>query len=72
MSSSKTLSCKGTLRQVFIFLRPRTTYPHYKLYTCIQYIIIHTGKGVGGGRVEPQRRLEGQQFTKLGRKYKHE
>jgi hypothetical protein len=31
-------------------------------------ILLHTGKG-GGGRVEPERRLEGQQFTKLGRKY---
>ncbi len=28
-------------------------------------ILIHTGKG---GRVEPERKLEGQQFTKLGRK----
>ncbi len=25
----------------------------------------------GGGRVEPERRLEGQQFPKVGRKYKH-
>ncbi len=24
----------------------------------------------GGGGVEPERRLEGQQFTKLGRKYR--
>jgi len=30
-------------------------------------ILIHTGKGVGG-RVEPERRLERQQLTKLGRK----
>ncbi len=27
MSSSKKISCKGTLRQVFICLRPRTPYP---------------------------------------------
>ncbi len=26
----------------------------------------------GGGRVEPERRLEGQQYTKLGRKYHHD
>jgi hypothetical protein len=26
----------------------------------------------GGGRVEPERRKEGQQFTKLGQKYKHD
>jgi hypothetical protein len=31
-------------------------------------ILIHTGKG-RMGRVEPERRLKGQQFTKLGRKY---
>jgi hypothetical protein len=28
-----------------------------------------TWKGEGGGRVEPETRLEGQQFTKMGRKY---
>jgi hypothetical protein len=31
-------------------------------------ILIHTGKG-RGGRVEPERRVEWQQFTKLGRQY---
>jgi hypothetical protein len=31
-------------------------------------MLIHTGKGGRGGRVELERRLEGQQFTKLGRK----
>ncbi len=35
----------------------------YTLYT--YSILIHTGKGVRGGRVEPERRLESQQFTKL-------
>ncbi len=30
-----------------------------------------TGKGEGG-RVEPERRSEGQQFTELGRKYQHD
>jgi hypothetical protein len=39
-------------------------------YSSIQYTI-HTGKGVGG-RVEPEIRLEGQQFTKLDRKYQHD
>jgi hypothetical protein len=29
---------------------------------------IHTGKGGGG---EPEKRLEGQQLRKLGRKYQH-
>ncbi len=42
---------------------PRATYWPYILY-------FDTGKG--GGRVEPERRLEGQQFTKLGRKYQHD
>ncbi len=35
------------------------------------YILIHTGKE-GGGRVEPERRLEEQQFKRLGRKYQHD
>jgi hypothetical protein len=38
----------------------------------LPYTFIHTGKGGGGGRVEPERRVEGQQFTKLGRKYHHD
>jgi hypothetical protein len=29
-------------------------------------------EGGGGGRVEPERRLEGQQFTKLSRKYQQD
>jgi hypothetical protein len=44
MSSSKKLTCKGTLRQVFICLRPRTPYTAYTpiplpytMYTCKQY-----------------------------------
>jgi hypothetical protein len=34
-------------------------------YTCIQYTYSHR-KGEEG-RIEPERRVEGQQFTKLGR-----
>ncbi len=70
------LTCKGTLRQVFICLRPPpivlTPPPSHTVY-CIRIysILIHTGKGGRGGRDEPERRLEGQQFTKLGRKYQH-
>ncbi len=44
----KKKTCKGTLRQVFICLWPRTPYsppPAYTLYTCI----IHRGMGRGGG-----------------------
>ncbi len=38
---------------------------------CLYMLYFDTGKGGGGWRVEPERRLrvEGQQFTKLGRKY---
>jgi hypothetical protein len=37
---------------------------------CLYILYFDTGKGEGGrGGVEPERRLEGQQFTKLGRKY---
>jgi hypothetical protein len=40
--------------------------PLHTVYVFTVYVFIHTGKG-GGGRVEPERRLKGQQFTKLGR-----
>jgi hypothetical protein len=74
MSSSEILACKGTLRQVFISLgpEPRTPSPPYTLYTCIQYsVIIHVGRREGE-KVEPERRGEGQQFTKLDQKYQHD
>jgi hypothetical protein len=36
-------------------------------------VIIHRGNGGRGGeRVQPKRRIEGQQFPKLGRKYQHD
>jgi hypothetical protein len=40
----------------------------------ILYIILYCTltRGRGGGRVEPETRLEGQQLTKLGRKYQHD
>jgi hypothetical protein len=41
--------------------------PLYTLYMCIQHTYSHMGGG--DGRVKPEKRLEGQQFTKLGRKY---
>jgi hypothetical protein len=52
---------------------PNTPYP-YTQYTCIQYTIYNIQytyshwEGEEGERVEPERGLEGQQFTKLGRK----
>jgi hypothetical protein len=73
MSSSKKLACKGTLQQVFICLILRIPYPFpppYTLYS-VYSILIHTGKG-GGEEVEPKRKLEEQQLTKLGRKYQHD
>ncbi len=65
----KKLTCKGTLRKAFICLRPRTPYPP-SLTHCIRVYSILTVFTQGrGGIVEPEKRLEGQQFTKLGRKY---
>ncbi len=60
---------KGTLRQVFICLRPE---PPLARFIRVYIILIHSWKGRGAGRVEPDRRLEGQQFTKLGRKYQRD
>ncbi len=42
--------------------------PPCTMYTCVQYIYSHMEGGGGGG----ERRLEGQQVTKLGQKYKHD
>ncbi len=70
----KKLTCKGILRQVFIRLRPKTLYHPppfpYTLYQCLQhtYSVFTQGRGGRGGRVEPERRGEGQQFTKVGLK----
>jgi hypothetical protein len=43
--------------------------PPYTLHTYIHYTFSH---GEGGGGFEPEIRLEGQQFTKLGLKYPHD
>ncbi len=54
---------KGILRQeaqIPILLHHKTLHA----YTCTVYSIhIYTGKGERGGRVEPEKRGEGQQFT---------
>ena len=47
---------------------PKPT-PLHTVYTCIQYTYSHRE---GGEKLEPERSLEGQQFTKLGRKYQHD
>ncbi len=72
MSSSKKLTCTGTFAAgVYLSEAQNPRSPPYTLYTWIQYtVLIHTGKG-GGRIVEPERRLERQQFTKQGRKYQH-
>ncbi len=58
------ITYKGTLRP-----EPHTPPPLHTVYVYTVYL--GTGKG-GGGRVEPERRLEGQQLTKLGPKYQHD
>jgi hypothetical protein len=40
-------------------------------YVFTVYLVTQGGVE-GGGRVEPERRIEGQQLTKLGRKYLHD
>jgi hypothetical protein len=58
----KKLTCKRNFA-AGIYLSEAQNPPH-TLYTCIQYT--YSPKEGGKGRVEPQRRLEGQLFTKLG------
>jgi hypothetical protein len=41
------LTLKGTLRHVFICLRPKPQIPPYTLYTCIQYTYSHREGGRG-------------------------
>ncbi len=76
------ITCKWTLRQLFICLRPRTLYPPDKLYTCIQYthnplthyvcvycILNHTGRG---GDFNLSRTLRGNSSQSWVRKYQHD
>jgi hypothetical protein len=59
----KKLTCKGTLRQVFICLRPKTPYPspltHYS-------VLIHTGKGGEGGEFDQREGNRGDTDQKAG------
>jgi hypothetical protein len=54
LSSSKTFTCKGTFRQVFICLRPCTPYPPppttHTLYKCIVYSYTYSLREGGGGK----------------------
>ncbi len=70
-------TCLSVLRPPLL-LWPHTpcSPPPYTPYTCILYTVLITqgrGKGEGGGgRLKPERRLEGKQFTKPGRIYQHD
>jgi hypothetical protein len=44
--------------------------PHYTQCTCIQNTFLHMAGG--GGELNQRDGGEGQQFTKLGRKYQHD
>ncbi len=51
MPSFKKLTCKGTLRQVFICLRLRTPYPPPLHIVCMYTVNLFTqGRGRGGGK----------------------
>jgi hypothetical protein len=54
------ITCKGTLRQVFICLIPPPPLPRYTLYTVRQYVLyVHVLIQYGRlGEREPERRLE--------------
>ncbi len=74
MSSYKKWPFKGVCGRCLSVLGPEPhTRPPYTLYMymCIQYTYSYK-EGREGGRVEPDRRLEGQLYTKLGRKYQHD
>jgi hypothetical protein len=75
MSSSQKIYVKRDFAAgVYLSEAPEShTLFSYTLYACIYTVYLFTqGRGGGGRIVEPERRLEGQQFTKLGRKYKHD
>jgi hypothetical protein len=69
----KQLTCAGTLWQVFFCSEPQTPPPSYRHCIRVQYTVyLFTQGRVDRGRDEPERRLERQHFTKLGRKYQHD
>ncbi len=68
--ASKIVTCKGTLRQVFISLTP--PFPPYTLYTCTQYTYAHREVGRWGWGELNQREVIRATAHKLGRKYQHD
>jgi hypothetical protein len=73
-SHLKKLTCNGFAAGVYLSeaqnpIPPPLTYC-ITVYVCTVYLVTQ-GRGEGD-RVEPGRRLEGQQFTKLGQKYQRD
>ncbi len=62
------LTCKGTLRQVFICLRTRTPYTTPRTH-CIQYTYSHSEGG--GGDSWTREKVRGATVHKAGSKYQH-
>jgi hypothetical protein len=60
------MTCKGACVYLSEAQNP-IPFPHLTHCIRVYCILIHTHREGGGGR-EPERRLEGQQFTKLGQK----
>jgi hypothetical protein len=67
MSSSKKIDLyRDFAAGVYLSEAQKPIIPSLTHCISVYSIFIYTGKG-GRGRVDPERRLEGQQFTKLGR-----
>jgi hypothetical protein len=73
MSSSKKIDLYRDFAASVYLSEAQNPIPLFPLTHCMSVysILIHTRKG-GRGRVIPERRGEGQQFTKSGRKYQHD
>jgi hypothetical protein len=68
-SESSQIQCVNLLQNIVYNRTQHPPSPSQPHTVCIYCTLIW-----GGGRVDPERRLEGQQFTKIerGRKYKHD
>jgi hypothetical protein len=72
MSSFKNIDMSRDFAAGVYLSQAQNPIPPLTHYIRVYSILIQTGKGGrGGGEVGEERRLEGQQFTKLGRKYQH-
>jgi hypothetical protein len=68
MLSSKTLTCKGIAAGVYLPRTPLPPPPLHTVYVNVYRIFIDRERGKEG-EVNQREGGEGQQFTKLGRKY---